>query len=111
MASGHQVRESALPIGRAAASVPPPASRAASRQASARRAGLTPPAPHFLLLSMVRGAGAGAGADTAGSGQCSPVTVDRRRERRAVAAAVSAAAVNGRPDTAAAHAPTVHQEA
>jgi hypothetical protein len=32
--AGHQVREIALPSGRPAASVPPPASRAASRQAA-----------------------------------------------------------------------------
>src|SRR5580693_633888 len=98
MATGHQVRESALPIGRAAAMVPPPASRAASRHASARRAGRQArSAPHFLLLSVVRVAVAvaavGLAAAGAGNGQVSPVTVDRRRASRVVAAAVRAVAM------------------
>jgi hypothetical protein len=88
MASGHQVRESALPSGRTAAAVPPPARRAASGQA------VTSPA-----------------AFPAGTGQRSPVTADRRRASSAVAVPASAAATAGRPDSAAAHAPTVHQDA
>ena len=71
-ATGHQVRDRALPRGRAAATVPPPARRTASRHAAAS-------------------------AGRPGTGQRSPVTRDRRRASRAVAAAVSAAAVTGPP--------------
>src|SRR5579863_7216989 len=126
MAAGHQVRDRALPSGRAAAMVPPPARRTASRHA-APSAGW-PAHRFFLLLSAVskcRGLSwavdgrnppstahdvAGPTA-AAGTGQRSPVTRDRRRASRAVAAAVSKAAVTGRRASAAAHAPAVHQDA
>src|SRR5215472_5115617 len=120
MAAGHQVRDGALPSGRAAPTVPPPASRTASGQAvapppSRTASGEAAATARLLLLSAGRedsGAGAAAfGAAGAGSGQRSPVTRDSRLASSAVAVPVSAAAVTGRPDSAAAHAPAVHQEA
>jgi len=82
-ATGHQVREIALPSGRAAASVPPPACRAASRHA----------------------------AEPTGRGQSSPVTRASRRASRAVPVAVTATPASGWPSAAASHATALHIDA
>src|SRR5215472_11417188 len=71
MAAGHHVRDSALPSGRAAPRVPPPASRTASGQAVAPPASRTASgeavAPQrFLLLSAERGSGGAAVGASAG---------------------------------------------
>src|SRR6202034_1549005 len=114
IATGHQVRDSALPSGRPAASAPPGASRTASPHAAPPRD--APALPRFLLLSGDAGDGGRLGTSgcartssrrrqarasllpggRAGAGQRSPVTRDRRRASSAVAAPVSAAAVTGR---------------
>jgi len=82
-ATGHQVRQIALPSGRAAASVPPTAWRTASRHA----------------------------AEPAGRGQASPVTCASRRASRAVPAPVTTAPASGWPSAAASHATAVHTDA
>jgi hypothetical protein len=73
----------ALPSGRAAASVPPPACLTASRHA----------------------------AEPAGQGQPSPVTWARRRASRAVPVPVTRAPAPGRPSAVASHAAAVHMDA
>src|SRR6266536_956765 len=82
-ATGHQVREIALPSGRAAASVPPAAWATASRHA----------------------------ADPAGMGQASPVTRASRRASRAVPVPVTTAPASGWPNAAASQAAAVHADA
>src|SRR6202012_6005196 len=109
----HQVRDTALPRGRAAAIVPPPASRAASCHAAPSQGRA---ARERLLLLSGRGTGCSLllsrratrcslllsrsatrclpllSSCGSGNGQRSPVTRERRRASRAVAVAVSAAA-------------------